>query len=151
MAEPTYSEWMTRGFPQLGDILFTTEAPLGNAALVKITSPFALAQRTICLSPYSNLHSPYLLQVLLSPWFSKELSRRATGMTATGIKASKLRLIRVPVPPVAEQKRIADRVDDLLARCDRLEAAQRQWLLSVSAFSDAMVQHVSRSAVERLA
>jgi hypothetical protein len=36
-----YWDWMTRGFPQVGDILFTTEAPLGNAALVDIALPFA--------------------------------------------------------------------------------------------------------------
>jgi hypothetical protein len=65
---------MTRGFPQVGDILFTTEAPLGNAALVDIALPFALAQRTICFSRYSDLHTPYLVNVLLSPWFADELS-----------------------------------------------------------------------------
>ena len=39
-AEATYSDWMTRGFPKVGDILFTTEAPLGNAAMVDVTVPF---------------------------------------------------------------------------------------------------------------
>jgi type I restriction enzyme S subunit len=143
VTEATYSEWMTRGFPHVGDVLFTTEAPLGNAALVDIRDPFALAQRAICFSPYSNLHTPYLMHVLLSPWFAEELSRRATGMTATGIKASKLRLIRVPVPPVAEQQRIAARVDDLLAGCGRLETAQRQRLTSAQSVSEATVRLAS--------
>ena len=123
IAKATYGSWMTRGFPKVGDILFTTEAPLGNAALVDATTPFALAQRTICLSPYADLHTPFLLTVLLSPWFAEELERRATGMTATGIKASKLRLIRVPVPPVCEQQAIAARVEGLTGHLDRLHDA----------------------------
>ncbi len=36
VSEKEYTDWMTRGFPRLGDILFTTEAPLGNAAIVDI-------------------------------------------------------------------------------------------------------------------
>lgn len=43
VTEKTYHEWMTRGFPQIGDLLFTTEAPMGNVCLVENDEPFALA------------------------------------------------------------------------------------------------------------
>ena len=143
VSEATYSEWMTRGLPALGDILFTTEAPLGNAALVDLSGPFALAQRTICFAPFANLHTPFLMYVLLSPWFSEELGRRATGMTATGIKAAKLRLIRVPIPPVEEQQRIAGRVEELMALCDRLEVSLRGRARAAGNLSAAVVQLAS--------
>ena len=51
VTDETYREFMTRGFPKRGDVLFTTEAPLANAALVDRDDRFALAQRIICLSP----------------------------------------------------------------------------------------------------
>lgn len=119
----TYEAWMTRGIPTPGDVLFTTEAPMGNAALVDIEESFALAQRTICFTPYSDLHTGFLMYLLLSPWFQRELVHRATGMTATGIKAAKLRLIRVPVPPVDEQHLIAATAGRLLKRCGELDKA----------------------------
>ena len=43
------------------------------------------------------------------------------GMTATGIRSSRLKLIPIPLPPLAEQKRIVSKVDELISLCDRLE------------------------------
>ena len=43
-------------------------------------------------------------------------------MTATGIKASRLKEIPVPIPPLTEQHRIVAKVDELLALVDRLKA-----------------------------
>ena len=125
VTEETYEQWMTRGFPEKGDVLFTTEAPLGKAALVNIEERFALAQRVINLHPFSGLDGKFLMWLILSPWFQNELVERATGMTAKGIKASKLKLVQVPLPPLAEQKRIVAKVDELMALCDRAEAAQQ--------------------------
>lgn len=122
VTEKTYLEWMTRGFPQKGDVLFTTEAPMGNAAVVDIDGPFALAQRIINLQPYAGVSGAFLVSLFLSPWFRSELANRATGMTATGIKAAKLRQIRVPVPPLAEQLRIVSKIDAIMGMCDNLEA-----------------------------
>ena len=113
---------MTRGLPGAGDILFTTEAPMGNAALVQ--SPgFALAQRVICLKSYGAIHPPFLTVQLLSPLFKAILNSQATGLTAKGIKSAKLRRLPIAVPPLAEQRRIVARVEKLMALCDQLQAS----------------------------
>jgi type I restriction enzyme S subunit len=90
---------MTRGFPKKGDVLFTTEAPLGKAAVVDIEERFALAQRIINLRPLSGIYGNFLMWLILSSWFQNELQERATGMTATGIKAAKLKLFVFPSTP----------------------------------------------------
>jgi type I restriction enzyme S subunit len=51
----------------------------------------------------------------------QQLINAATGMTATGIKASKLKEIPVPIPPLEEQHRIVAKVDELMAICDQLK------------------------------
>lgn len=135
IAERDFDGWMTRGLPRVGDVLFTTEAPMGNAAMVRTDERFAIAQRTINLAPYAGVSGEYLELLLLSPWFAAELEARATGMTATGIKAAKLRLIRVPVPPPEEQVRIVDRTRTLLALCSDLEQTLRKQEISQVAVS----------------
>jgi type I restriction enzyme S subunit len=44
LSEPDYHTWMTRGLPKVGDVLFTTEAPMGNAAVVRLSERFALRE-----------------------------------------------------------------------------------------------------------
>lgn len=124
IAKNEYSSWMTRGFPRLGDLLFTTEAPMGNVALVNISEQFALAQRVICFQLHEISIGPFLKLAMMSSTFQRQLVEVATGMTATGVKSSRLKEIPVPLPPLAEQQRIVAKVDELMTLCDRMEAQQ---------------------------
>ncbi|MHC8400291.1 restriction endonuclease subunit S [Pseudomonas sp. MDT1-17] len=124
IAEEDYMSWMTRGLPRLGDMLFTTEAPMGNIALIDISEKFALAQRVICFQLHELQIGPFLKLAIMSTAFQMRLLNAATGMTATGIKSSRLKEIPVALPPLAEQYRIVAKVDELMALCDRLETQQ---------------------------
>jgi type I restriction enzyme, S subunit len=122
LSESDYERWMTRGLPKEGDVLFTTEAPVGNAAVVCLHERFALAQRVICFRRYGSLDPDFLMLQLLSKEFQSILSKTETGLTAKGIKAAKLKRLPIAVPPPAEQCRIAAKVNELMAICDQLEA-----------------------------
>lgn len=118
----TFKAWMTRGFPAGGDLFFTTEAPLANVCLNDIHEPFALAQRVICLQPYGEINTRFLMFVLMSDLMQSLIDAHATGLTAKGIKAAKLKPLPIPIAPLAEQHRIVAKVDELLTLCDELEA-----------------------------
>ena len=107
----------TRGFPRSGDLLITTEAPLGNIAQIKETPSFALAQRVIDLQPFSDVNTQCAMYFMMSPIFQRLLEENSTGMTAKGIKAGKLKQLLLPVPPKEEQYRIVIRVEQLLETC----------------------------------
>lgn len=121
IAEQDYQSWMTRGFPKKGDILFTTEAPLGNAAIIDLNENFALAQRSICFQWHIPEISSFMLIQILANSFQSQLKDKSTGMTATGIKAAKLKEILVILPPIHEQKKIVTKVQELMSLCDELE------------------------------
>ena len=95
---------------------------MGNAAVVRLSERFALAQRVICFRPYGAVNPDFLALQLLSEPFQSLLIKTATGLTAKGIKAAKLRRLPIAVPPLAEQLRIVAKVNELMALCDRLEA-----------------------------
>lgn len=118
-----YDRWMTRGLPAVGDVLFTTEAPMGYAARVSLAGRFALAQRVIDLRSYNAADPDFLVLILNAPPFQAILDATATGLTAKGIKAAKLKRLPIPVPPLLEQLRIVAKVDELTAVCDDLERA----------------------------
>jgi len=123
ISKATFKTWMTRGFPEIGDLFFTTEAPLANICLNNIEEPFALAQRAICFQPYAKIDTKFLMFNLMSDVMQSLIDKHATGMTAKGIKAAKLKPLPIPIPPLAEQHRIVAKVDAMMALCGRLEAS----------------------------
>lgn len=101
--EEEFNSWMTRGMPQTGDILFTTEAPLGNVAKVPKIQ-FALAQRLVCLRAKEQIMlSDYLFWLMRSPTTQQRALQRATGTTVAGVKQSELLKIQVVVPTLDYQ------------------------------------------------
>jgi len=124
IAADFYDEWMRRGLPQKLDVLLTTEAPLGEVAILRDDTRVALAQRIILLRAKQGVLDPvYLFYALQSDFGQGELKARASGTTVLGIKQSELRKVRVPVFPLAVQKRIAG----ILSAYDELiENSQRR-------------------------
>jgi type I restriction enzyme S subunit len=143
LSESEYRDWMTRGFPKVGDVLFTTEAPMGNAAVVKLSERFALAQRIICFQSYGAIDPAFLVLQINSDQFQSILNTNGTGVTAKGIKASKLKQLPIAVPPLAEQRRIVAKVDKLMALVDELERQQDESREKATKLLDAIVQEMT--------
>ncbi|MDX2272720.1 MAG: restriction endonuclease subunit S [Cyanobacteriota bacterium] len=102
-----YDDWMRRGLPQPGDIVMTTEAPLGEIAQLD-KRKVALAQRLITLRGKQHLlDNNYLKFLLQSSFVQDQLNARSTGTTVLGIKQSELRKVLLVIPPLPEQKAIA--------------------------------------------
>ena len=108
IAEADYEEWMSRGMPQAGDVVMTTEAPLGEVAQLD-GSKVALAQRIITLRGKPGVLDQNFLKFLLqSQTVQEELRSRATGTTVVGIRQSELRKVNLTLPPYAEQRVIGN-------------------------------------------
>lgn len=113
IAEEDYDKWMVRGFPKVGDVILTTEAPLGEVALLK-EEKVALAQRIVCLRGKDNvLDNTYLKYYLQSGKGQKSLSARESGTTVTGIKQAELRRVDIEYPAYDDQRRIASILSSL--------------------------------------
>ena len=118
IAEEDFDVWMRRGLPKAGDVLVTTEAPLGEVAPVPADERIALAQRVILLRANPSICDPaYLLYAFQSPQVQWGLNSRASGCTVTGIKNSELRKVLIPLPALSQQKSIGEVLsayDDLI-------------------------------------
>ncbi len=106
VSEATYETWMRRGFPVRGDVLLTMEAPLGEVAQIT-EERVALAQRLMLLQVDPTRCVPeYLAFALRSRTMQDRLRAYATGSTALGIKADRLKGLPVPVPSLAWQAEV---------------------------------------------
>lgn len=93
-----YESWMTRGLPQENDVLFTTEAPLGNVALLGKYDKVVVGQRLIALRSKGQLTHEYLMCLLLHPFIQGLIQNKSSGSTVTGIRTKELYEIELPVP-----------------------------------------------------
>ncbi|WP_345881414.1 restriction endonuclease subunit S [Shewanella algae] len=111
--EEDYDAWMVRGLPQAGDVVLTTEAPLGEVAQLDDAN-VALAQRIVTLRGKPDLLvNDYLKYLLQSHAVQQQLDARGSGSTVKGIKQSELRKVVLSLPPIAQQRSIAGTLKSL--------------------------------------
>ena len=104
-----YKTWMRRGLPQSGDIILTTEGPLGEVAQLDTeTSQFAVAQRVVVLRGKPGiLDNTFLKYLLMSRSQQEVLASYGTGTTVEGISQKALRSVTIRVPRYDQQRAIA--------------------------------------------
>ncbi|HEV2400469.1 MAG TPA: restriction endonuclease subunit S [Candidatus Sulfotelmatobacter sp.] len=143
IASANYQSWMTRGIPEKGDVLFTTEAPLANVAQLDTDEKVAFAQRIIIMRPdAAKLDSTFLKYMLLSGPVQQRIRSQGTGATVQGIKASLLKLIAISFPEkLSEQKQIVDKLDRLSEETQRLELIYQRKLAEIEALRSSLLHH----------
>jgi type I restriction enzyme S subunit len=110
----SYDAWMTRGFPQKGDILFTTEAPLGHVAQLETDEKVVIGQRLITMKPNLDLIRPTYLEFFLrTTAFRTKMFENSTGSTVIGIKSKLLKKIEIRYPPLIVQEKFESAINQL--------------------------------------
>jgi type I restriction enzyme S subunit len=112
---------------QDGDLLICarngSRALVGKVALVEhLTEPTAFGA---FMAKFQSDANRYLCYFISSPLF-REVINEVNTTTINQLTQNNLRSTLVPIPPLAEQHRIVAKVDELMALCDRLEAAQAE-------------------------
>ncbi len=108
VSDAMYRRWMP--VPLLaGDVLLTSEAPLGELARVPTDAPMVLGQRLFGLRGKEGvLDNGYLYYLLRWSPVRAQLTARATGTTVSGIRQSELIRVAIPVPDLDIQTAIAE-------------------------------------------
>lgn len=94
-----YSIWMKDEL-QKGDILLTSEAPLGEMYYLPDDTKYILSQRLFALRVNESITSEYLYHYLFSKYGQHLLKARSSGSTVEGIRQSELRKVEVIIPEV---------------------------------------------------
>ncbi|EMD0829366.1 restriction endonuclease subunit S [Morganella morganii] len=117
----TYNKWIKRGKPEIGDILFTREAPAGEACIFDGSVPLCLGQRMVLFKLKKTLvDSEFVLHSIysgLSDDFVKQLSQ---GSTVSHFNISDIQNLPLYEPPLNEQKEIIKYLNCNLSKFDAL-------------------------------
>lgn len=136
ISKETYEKVMTRGIPRVGDVVFTTEAPLGNVCRIPyIATEFYIGQRIITMQT-DRLKPAYLEYALSSDRFQRKIVEKSSGSTVTGIRSKLLEQLTIPVPPIKLQEQFAAFVEQM----DRLKLTIQQGLNKLEVLKNALMQ-----------
>lgn len=102
-----------------GTVLFSSRAPIGYVAIAGCQ--LATNQGFKSCVPHVKEMSDFLYYALREA--GRRIDRAASGTTFKEISGREMARVAVPVPPLAEQRRIVDLLDQLLKLCDELEDA----------------------------
>lgn len=105
-----YDKWMSGNELHEGQVLFTTEAPMGNVAQVPDNKRYILSQRTIAFDVKENIITEKFLAILLrSTALFNTLTSLSSGGTAKGVSQKSLAGVDVQIPMnLNEQTLLAD-------------------------------------------
>lgn len=113
--EALYNKWMRGNELKKGQVLFTTEAPMGNVAQVPDNKGYILSQRTIAFEVEEDkIIDEFLVSLLQSSTVKDDLMSFSSGGTAKGVSQKSLSKLKVTVPEsLFEQKLIGNYFKEL--------------------------------------
>ncbi|EKK4016492.1 restriction endonuclease subunit S [Cronobacter sakazakii] len=140
--EKTYDFWSRRCPPEPGDIIFTREAPMGEALIIPDKAKWCLGQRTMLIRlMHDFINNEYILLSLTEPHLLARAAETAVGLTVKHLRVGDVEKMNIPIPPLNEQRLIVEKVKDIFLRCDtlksRLQSAQQTQLHLADALTDA--------------
>ena len=102
-----------------GDFLLTNSMSFGRPYITKIAG--CIHDGWLRISPPDSLEKDFLYHLLSSSFVRKMFELAAAGAVVLNLNSEKVRELPIPLPTIAEQKRIVARIEQLMARCDELE------------------------------
>lgn len=122
ISEELYQTLIKNGKPELGDILLTrVGAGIGEAAIIDKDIDFAIYVSLTLIKLFKKEISPkYILHWLNSPFgVSKAINNTfGKGCSQGNLNVNQVRLFILPIPPLAEQKRIVEKLEEILPLVD---------------------------------
>ena len=136
ISKETYDKVMVRGFPKEGDVVFTTEAPLGNVCRIPhFDTEFYIGQRIVTMQT-EKLNPVYLEYALSDDEFVRKYMGKSSGSTVTGIRVRLLEQLTIPVP----QRHLQDEFASFTAQVDKSKAVVQKALDETQLLFDSLMQ-----------
>lgn len=116
ISEDLYTAFSTSGIPRPGDLMVTAVGTLGKTYIVQENDRFYYKDASvICFENYGNVDAQYLKLVMGTPYMEEQITQNSSGTTVGTITIVKANEYLIPVPPLAEQKRIVKHFNTLKA------------------------------------
>jgi len=132
-----------------GDIVFARAgATTGKSLLISDPPRSVFASYLIRVRGHSERVEPeYLFSFFQSPGYWAQISAGARGGAQAGFNATMLAALGLPLPPLAEQRRIAGLLREQMAAVEKARAAAEEGLNTINALPAALLRRAFKGEV----
>lgn len=124
---PNKYDSLRSGKIQRNDLLFCLRGSFGKVARIEPFCEGAIASSLAIIRLFNTALRAYLFIYLKSPQAANELNKYANGTAQPNLAAKDVLKYLIPLPPLAEQHRIADKVSALFAQLDAVDKAYEEY------------------------
>jgi type I restriction enzyme, S subunit len=122
ISEQEHNEFIKRCHPEEGDVLLTKVGTTGIAVTISTNKEFSIFVSVALLKFVKEfIDADYLTRLINSPLVKKYSADGTEGVGNKNLVLRKIKAFIIPIPPLAEQRRIVEKIDRLMGMCDRLE------------------------------
>ncbi len=122
ITQELYNEFSKSGIPKSGDLMVTAVGTLGKTYIVKENDCFYYKDASvICLENYSQVCAEYIKFLMESDLLLNQIRSNSSGTTVATLTMVRMVEYIFPLPPLAEQKRIVAKLEEILPLCERLK------------------------------
>lgn len=104
----------------MNTILISINGTIGNYAFYA-GEPIILGKSACYFSVLAGVNKEYICHLINTKFFMDYAVKEATQTTIKNVSLKVMRMLPVPLPPLAEQKRIVARLEEILPLCERLK------------------------------
>ena len=129
-----------------GSILLCMEGGSAGKKIGILTRDVCFGNKLCCFTPYI-IDSQYLYYYLQSPMFFSDFFGSMTGLIG-GVGSAKLKNLLCAIPPLSEQKRIVEKIEELLSLIEEYGKAEEQLRKLNAEFPDKLRKSILQQAVQ---
>lgn len=129
VSQETYDNASYGSKPQKGDILFGRVCTMGKPQIIETDVPFCIFVSLGFFREHTNLmNKEYISYWMQSPLFYKQVNENVKGAAQKNLNTGWLKDFFIPIPPIEEQQRIVDKINELMEKIDEYENVEKELL-----------------------
>ena len=149
ISEELFEELSKSGVPHSGDLMVTAVGTLGKTYIVRPEDHFYYKDASvICFENFGHILPEYLKYLMASELMRKQIKSNSGGTTVSTLTMVRMAEYILPFPPLAEQKRIVAKIEELLPLVDRYAAAYEKLEQFNAKFPEDMKKSILQYAIQ---